>query len=456
MKLALIVLLIILCHMASAYAQKSASEVNVEQIKRGEYLALAGNCMSCHTMDKNQPFAGGYPLVTQFGTIYGPNITPDKETGIGTWSDDDFIRAMHYGIGKKGQDLIPVFPFAAFTQLSRDDVLAIKAYLFSLPPIYKKTPDNDLLFPLSFTPGLRIILAGWKLFNFTPKRWQPDTTKSAEYNRGMYLTEGLAHCQQCHTPRNFTMGFDRYRAFGGSQQAGWTAYNISSDQISGIGNWKDDELLRYFQTGSVPLKGTATDPMGDVIEHSLQNLTESDLRAIVTYLRSLPAVRDTDDLKPRFAWGQESQEEFSLRGTAPITNSIIATNGAELYSGNCASCHSANGSGIENGQYPSMFHNSTIGSRDPNNLIMVILKGTQRQNKATPDSPSQEVFMPGFADKLSNAEIALLSNYITRQFGNFTIPPITEEQVKQQRTRASQGTEGIWSSIKSFFRSLWQ
>jgi len=452
MKFALVVLLVAACGLASAYAQKSAADDNAEQIKRGNYLALVGNCIGCHTIDKTKPFAGGYPLTTEFGTIYGPNITPDKETGIGAWSDDDFIRAMHDGIGKHGQHLFPAFPFSAFTNVSRDDVLAIKAYLFSLPPVYQKTPNNKLSFPFN----LRSTLAGWKLFNFTPKRWQPDTTKSAEYNRGMYLAEGLANCQQCHTPRNLTMGFDRYRAFSGNQEAGWTAYNITSDRISGIGEWEDDELMRYFQTGSVPFKGADADSRGEVVEHSLHYLTDSDLHAIVVYLRNVPAIRDTDDLKPRFAWGKESQEEFSLRGTAAITNSRIAINGAELYSGNCASCHAASGSGGGNGYYPSMFNNTTIGAHDPDNLIMVILSGVQRHNNATPDSTSQEIFMPGFADKLSNAEIALLSNYITQQFGDFTIPPITEEHVNQQRTRAAKGTDGIWSSVKLFFQALWR
>lgn len=394
-----------------------------DQIKRGEYLALAADCIACHTVDKAKPFAGGYPLATPFGTIYGPNITPDKETGIGTWTDEDFIRALHLGIGKQGEHLYPAFPYTAFTKLSRDDVLAIKAYLFSLPAINQKTPANALPFPLN----QRILLAGWNLFNFTPGRWQPDSTQSVEWNRGAYLVEGLAHCQECHTPRNLTMGVDKKLAFSGAQLGGWTAYNITPDAISGVGGWKDGELVQYLQTGVVPDKASAGGGMAEAIEHSLQYLTDADVKSIVTYLRSVPAIHNEGDLKPRYAWGTASQDDAALRGVAPVSNSVIASGGAELFSGNCATCHAASGSGVVGGYYPSLFHNTVVGAHDPSNLLMVILNGIDRHGK------SDEAFMPGFAPHLSDVQIASLSNYVLKQYGNPDAATVTPGQVKIQR-----------------------
>ncbi|MEO6918004.1 MAG: cytochrome c [Collimonas sp.] len=396
---------------------------NADQIKRGEYLAKAADCIACHTVDKAKPFAGGYPLATPFGTIYGPNITADKETGIGNWSDEDFIRALHNGVDDEGQNLYPAFPYTSFTKLSRDDVLAIKAYLFSLPAISQKTPENKLPFPLN----QRWILSGWKLFNFTPGEWKADPAKSAEWNRGMYLVEGLAHCQECHTPRNVTMGVDGKRAFGGAQLGGWTAFNITPDPVSGVGGWKDEELLQYLKTGLVPGKASAAGGMAEAIEHSLQYLSDDDLKSIVTYVRSVPAINDAADKKPRYAWGQPADDDADLRGVAAVSVSSNAASGAELFSGNCASCHSASGSGVVGGYYPSLFSNSVVGARDPGNLLMVILHGVQRRGA------KEDTFMPGFADHLNDGQIAMLANYIVKQYGHADTPPVTPEQVKVQR-----------------------
>ncbi|AMP17493.1 cytochrome c family protein [Collimonas pratensis] len=396
---------------------------NADQIKRGEYLAKAADCIACHTVDPAKPFAGGYPLATPFGTIYGPNITADKETGIGDWSDEQFVRALHEGIDDEGKRLYPAFPYASFTKLSRDDVLAIKAYLFSLPPIQQKTPENKLPFPLN----QRWLMAGWNLFNFTPGELKADTAKSPEWNRGNYLVNGLAHCQECHTPRNLTMGLDLKRSFGGAQLGGWTAFNISPDPVSGVGDWKDEELVQYLKTGVVPGKASAAGGMAEAIEHSLQYLTDDDLKAIVTYLRSVPAVNDVADKKPRYAWGQPADDDAEIRGIAAVSVSSNASGGAELFSGNCASCHSASGSGVVGGYYPSLFNNSVVGARDPGNLLMVILNGVQRRGV------KEETFMPGFAGHLNDGQIAMLANYVVKQYGHADTPPITPEQVKVQR-----------------------
>jgi len=412
-----------LAHGALAADAVASVAPNADQIKRGEYLAKAADCIACHTVDPAKPFAGGYPLATPFGTIYGPNITADKETGIGDWSDDQFVRALHEGIDDEGQHLYPAFPYASFTKLSRDDVLAIKAYLFSLPPIQQKTPENNLPFPFS----QRWLMAGWNLFNFTRGEMKADSAKSPEWNRGNYLVNGLAHCQECHTPRNLTMGLDLKRSFGGAQLGGWTAFNISSDAVSGVGGWKDEELVQYLKTGVVAGKASAAGGMAEAIEHSLQYLSDDDLKAIVTYLRSVPAVSDAADKKPRYAWGQPADDDAEIRGIAAVSVSSNASGGAELFSGNCASCHSASGSGVVGGYYPSLFNNSVVGARDPGNLLMVILNGVQRRGA------KEETFMPGFADHLNDGQIALLANYVVKQYGHADTPPVTPEQVKVQR-----------------------
>jgi mono/diheme cytochrome c family protein len=412
-----------MAHGAAAADIAPATPANADQITRGAYLAKAADCIACHTIDPAKPFAGGYPLATPFGTIYGPNITADKETGIGNWSDEDFIRALHNGIDDKGRHLYPAFPYASFTKLSREDVLAIKAYLFSLPPIQQKNLKNDLPFPLN----QRWILSGWKLFNFKPGEWQDDAGKSPEWNRGAYLVEGLAHCQECHTPRNLTMGVDLKRSFGGAQLGGWTAFNITPDPVSGIGGWKDEEVAQYMKTGLVPGKASAAGGMAEAIEHSLQYLSDADLKAIVAYMRSVPVISDAADKKPRYAWGQAADDDADLRGVAAVSVSSNAAGGAELFSGNCASCHSASGSGVVGGYYPSLFSNSVVGAREPGNLLMVILNGVQRRGK------DDEAFMPGFADHLNDVQIATLTNYILKQYGQADAPAVTPAMVKTQR-----------------------
>lgn len=395
--------------LVSASLLANAQNAVGDQVKRGQYLATAADCIACHTVDAKKPFAGGYAIATPFGTIYGPNITPDKATGIGNWSDDEFVRALHEGIGKHGEHLYPAFPYTSFTKLSRDDVLAIKAYLFSLPAINQQTPAN----PLSFPFNQRAILWGWKLFNFTPGR-MPDNTDPAraQVHRGAYLAEALAHCQECHTPRNLTMGVDKKLGYGGANLAGWKAFNITSDPISGVGAWSDAELGQYLQTGVVAGKASAAGGMAEAIEHSLRYLTADDIAALVLYLRGVPAIRDSGDSKPRFAYGTQASDEIDLRGVAGVIASSDASSPQELFSGHCASCHSASGGGSADNFYPSLMNNSVLGSRDPSNLVMVMLHGVSRAGK------DGDTFMPPFADRLNDVQIASLSNYLLKQFGN--------------------------------------
>ncbi|MEC5409135.1 cytochrome c [Paraburkholderia sp. MPAMCS5] len=255
-------------------------------VKRGEYLARVGDCAACHTADKTRPFAGGLAIETPFGTVVTPNITPDPDTGIGQWTDEDFLRAMHEGIGKSGERLYPVFPYVEYTKLAEHDVLAIRAYLNSLAPIHYTPPHSTVKFPFD----QRWLMAVWNMFNFSEERFVPDPKQSAEWNRGAYLVEGLAHCGECHTPRNATYGLKADSRLSGAVLRGSRAYNITPDKTSGVGNWSDEELEKYLSTGAAPGRPTATGAMARVVENSTQYLTREDLRSIVQYLRSVPAI----------------------------------------------------------------------------------------------------------------------------------------------------------------------
>ena len=254
---------------------------NAALIKRGEYLAIAGDCTACHTApgaDKTAKFGGGYPLASPFGVIYGTNISSDKEFGIGNWTDDEFVRAVREGVGKEGQQLYPAMPYDSFTKMKREDVLAIKAYLMSQPAVHSAGPQTDLSFPFNQRWGMRV----WKWFNFDKGELKNDPSKSAEWNRGAYLVEALEHCGTCHTPRTLTMGMDTDNAFSGGDLGSWVAFNITPDKNAGIGNWSQEELVTYLKTGFVAGKASASGAMGEAIEHSLQHLSDSDLNAIAT------------------------------------------------------------------------------------------------------------------------------------------------------------------------------
>ncbi len=378
---------------------------NADLVKRGAYLARAADCMGCHTADKSRPFAGGVPITTPFGTIYTPNITPDPDTGIGRWTDADFVRSMHEGIGKSGERLYPAFPYTAYTRLTERDVLAIRAYLNTLLSIHYTPPRNGLNFPFN----QRWLMFFWNLFNFRDGRFVPDPKQSPQWNRGAYLVEALAHCEDCHTPRNFMQGLKTTDRFSGAEQAGWRAFNITPDKAGGIGNWSDDDLVRYLATGVAPGRANAAGPMADVVTNSTQYLSSEDLRAIGVYLRSVPPVSG-GATRPRDQWGKPADDVTGLRGAA-----VNGVNGAQLFVANCASCHDWTGQGIGGTAplaYPALIHNSVTGAADANNLTRLVLDGVERQTK------DADVMMPGFGNQLNDEQVAAIANYVTQHFGN--------------------------------------
>lgn len=391
-------------------------------VKRGEYLTRAGDCVACHTADKSRPFAGGLPISTPFGTIYTPNITSDPDTGIGRWSDGDFVRAMHEGIGKSGERLYPAFPYAEYTKVTNDDVLAIRAYLNTVAPIHYTPPANALSFPFN----QRWLMVFWNMFNFHEGRFVPDPKQSAEWNRGAYLIEGLAHCEECHTPRNITQGLKTSDRFTGAQISGWRAFNITPDANAGIGAWSDDDIVQYLSTGVAHGHANAAGPMADVVQNSTQYMSPEDLRSMTAYLRSVPA-KSGGETRPRDGYGGPTNADVTaLRGTA-----VTGVNGAQLFIANCATCHSWTGEGRGGkapGAYPSLIHNSVVGASAANNLTMVMLHGVDRSTQ------NAYAFMPAFADHLTDAQIAAISNYVTATFGNPGATISTEEVGKLRGT----------------------
>jgi mono/diheme cytochrome c family protein len=402
---------------AAAPAGVPASLANASLVMRGQYLAEAADCAACHTVKGGAPYAGGLGFKLPFGTLYSPNITADKETGIGAWSDADFLQAVHKGIAPDGTRLYPAFPYAAYTMMTDDDALAIKAYLFSLPAVHAEAPANTLAFPFN----QRWLMAFWSLFFNPDQRFRPNTGQSPEWNRGAYLAEAMGHCGDCHTPRNLMMALDNRAKFSGAVASGWKAYDITEDKTSGVGAWSDEALTRYLGTGHAEGYGTASGPMGEAVDNSLSHLVPDDIKALTVYLRSVPAIADPALPAPRTAPASASPKEGVADADA---------HGAALFAGACASCHGWTG------KSPILAFAAFTGARavnDPSarNVAQAIVWGVSRESALGP------VRMPAFGQAYSNVEIAAIANYVTRRFGAAP-SAITADQVADLRKQASQ------------------
>ena len=277
------------------FAASGTAHAADDDVARGEYLVHAGGCVSCHTAPGGTPFAGGRALATPFGTFYSPNITADRETGIGGWSDADFQRALREGIGPSGAHYFPVFPYPSFTGITDDDARAIKAYLFSLPPARQPNRAHDVSFPFSW----RFLQVVWRLLFFDEGPFQPDKRASAAYNRGAYLVTALAHCGECHTPRNFLGAVDSDRALAGNPDGpdGQIVPNITPDPKTGIGDWDKDDIATLLKTGETPEHARVKGAMHEVIEDGLKYLTDDDRQAIATYLLAQKPVENDVERK---------------------------------------------------------------------------------------------------------------------------------------------------------------
>jgi mono/diheme cytochrome c family protein len=367
-------------------------------IERGQYLARAADCAACHTADSGEPFAGGRAFVLPFGTLYSTNITPDKETGIGNYTDANFLDAVHRGIAPGNEKLYPAMPFTSYTYMTDADVGAIKAYLFSLKPVHAPDRENSLSFPFN----QRSLMGIWALLFNPDKRFEPRTGRDPQWNRGAYLVEAMEHCGECHTPRNLLQALNQRQKFAGTVQAGWRAYNITSDPKSGIGAWSEADLAHYLAVGHADGRGTATGPMGEAVDNSLRYLTQSDITAMVTYLRSVPGIATADLPEPKASPAPSSYAE----GVAANVDS----RGKAVYAGACAGCHDWTGVS------PVIPYATLTGVRSVNdpaatNVVQVILSGAHRH------APDSGATMPAFGGAYSDAEIASLANYVTARFG---------------------------------------
>ena len=372
-----------------------------DPLARGRYLAVAADCEACHTAEGGKPFAGSRPFDTEFGTLYSPNITPDPETGIGSWSDADFLRAMHEGIGKEGEHLYPAFPYASYTYLTDEDVLAIKAYLFSLPAEKNVAPEHTLRSPYNH----RGLMAIWsKLYN-PNTRFEPVAEQTPSWNRGAYLAEALGHCGECHTPRTMLQALDNRRKFSGGMAEGWRAYNLSSDQDSGIGTWSPKDLEEYLKTGHSNDRGSAFGPMAQAVHLSFQKLTASDVSAIVEYVRSVPPVSTPDLPAPKL----EPAPAHPSQGVAADDSN---PRGHQIFASMCSGCHSWTGVN------PYVPHTTMTGTRavnDPTatNVALSVLRGASE----LPPAGDAIATMPAFGHVYSDDEIADVSNYVIARFG---------------------------------------
>lgn len=391
-------------------AAGSAAPADSAELMRGEYLTRAADCIACHTASPQHPYAGGVPFKTPFGTVYSTNITPDERAGIGSFTDAEFISAVREGVSKRGR-LYPAMPYTSYTQLTDDDIKAIRAYLSTVRKDATQPPANTLPFPFN----QRWSMVFWNLLNFRSERFHPDPAKSAEWNRGAYLVGALAHCQECHTPRNIALGL-RDKPLAGAQLGNWTAYNITSDKTAGIGAWRDADIVSYLRDGVAPGKANAAGPMAEVVTNSTRFLSEADLQAMAVYLRDVPAHAD-GSTKARSAWGKPVAGLEEVRGQAlTVVGAQSPVTGRTLYSANCASCHGWSGTGVGTpgspGAYPSLVGNTTVGASNADNLTMVILHGVDRETN------HGHLLMPAFASHLSDDDVALLTNFVTAQFGN--------------------------------------
>ncbi|MBB2200129.1 cytochrome c [Gluconacetobacter tumulisoli] len=390
-----------------ALAQDAASDALVA---RGRYLATAADCAACHTAPHGgKPFAGGYGIASPLGSIYASNITPSRTAGIGNYTEAQFSSAVREGIRGDGAHLYPAMPYTSYAKLTDQDIHALYAYFtHEVRPVDERAPATQLPFPFN----LRFSMMFWNALYLDNSRFTPDPAKSAEVNRGAYLAIALGHCDTCHTPRNVMMAEIGGKELGGASLGSWIAPNVTPDPVSGIGSWSSDDLFRYLKTGDVPGKAQAAGPMAEAIEHSFQHLTDDDLKAIVAYVRQVPAIRDAADRKSRDSFGLASGREAVIRGAAGTLD-----NGEKIFTGDCAACHHPSGGGSKDGYYPQLFHNTATGASIPDNLIAAILEGVDRTVNG------QHVFMPGFShgsyvDELSDQDVADVANYVLTQFGN--------------------------------------
>ena len=402
---AVLAVLVALSSCKLGVAEQPPTAQDFAEIERGRYLTEVADCTACHTDPAdNRPFAGGRPVETPFGTVLAANITPDEQTGIGSWTTDQFDAAVRGGRRADGKRLYPAMPFVYYARMSRSDVEAIRAYLLTLAPVHKKVDSNQLPFPFSIRWGMRL----WDALYFKPEPFKADPSKPETWNRGAYLVQGPGHCAACHTPKTWLGGDRKDQALQGYSLQGWFAPNITNDVGRGLGAWSSEDLVTYLKTGHNRFAG-ASGPMAEEVVHSSSRMTDADLSAIATYLESKPAAPAASD-KPLAA------------------SNAVMTSGAAIYEDLCSACHRHDGSGVPY-LIPDLSHSASVQSREATSVLHVVLEGAQTAATAEePTGPS----MPAFGWQLDDAQVAAVTTYLRNSWGH-AAPATTAGDVRKVR-----------------------
>ena len=379
---------------ADLSAPAPAVAATPELLARGAYLARLGNCAACHTTRGGTPYAGGRGIDTPFGTVDSSNLTPDAQTGIGSWSPAEFWRALHNGRSKDGHLLYPAFPYTSYTAVTRADADALYAYLHSLPATAQAATPHALRWPFSTQPALAV----WRALYFQPGVLPPEPQQSAEWNRGAYLVRGLGHCGACHTARNALGASDDQLDLAGGliPMQNWYAPALTSPHEAGVASWPRADVVRLLQTGVAP-GAIVLGPMAEVVRQSTQHWSPADLAAAATYLQALP----------------QSAAKAPARDLPP-TPSRVAERGAQLYEKHCVQCHGAQGQGVA-GAYPALAGNRAVTMANTANLVQTVLNGGYAP--ATAGNP-RPFGMPPFVLVLNDSDIAAVLTHIRSAWGN--------------------------------------
>ncbi len=366
-------------------------------VAKGAQLAAIGDCAICHMGKDGQAYSGGNPLETPFGAVYVSNITPDPETGIGTWPEAAFRRALHEGIDRSGRLLYPAFPYNHYTHVTDDDVGALYAFVMTRQPVHAETPATQLPFPLNIRP----ILAGWNLLFLDHHPITPDPAKSPEWNRGAYLVEGLGHCQACHSPHNALGAEETGNAFTGGLAEGWEGPGLTADSSPAAIAWSADALTRFLRHGIDDQHAAAAGPMG-AVSHDLSGVPEADVRAMAVYIASMTGAPDP----------AREQRVVARAAAAQIAPVALANSpGAVIFAGACAGCHGAGAPMMLNGR-PSLALGSSVTSATPRNAAQIVLNGLQ------PGPGERGPWMPPFAASLTDAQAAAVLTYLRARFAD--------------------------------------
>lgn len=376
------------------------------QVERGRYLARAGDCIACHTVPGTRIFSGNRPMPTPFGTLYSPNITPDRVNGIGTWTQAEFYTMMHTGRSRDGSPLYPAMPFASYTKITRGDSDAIFAYLRSVPAVRQVNRPHELRFPYNN----RSLLLGWRTLYFKEGQYQADKGKTVEWNRGAELVQGLGHCAMCHTPINALGGSSEANTFQGGliPMQNWYAPSLTSNKEAGLGDWAIKDIMDLLQTG-VSGRGAVYGPMAEVTYNSLQYLSDDDIRSMAVYLKDLPQQSAAAPAPVRAAPDAATKEQSAL--------------GSRIFSAQCVSCHGELGKG-KPPHYPPLANNQSIEMTSAVNPIRMVLNGGYPPGTQKNPTPYG---MPPFAQSLSDTEVAAVVSFIRTAWGNHGAPVTAAE-----------------------------